>query len=212
MKRSLWTVGLLLLCLVVTARADKPAKNDDSSKFFADKKAVPKFVITPDEAALKTLRQDPRKYVAVNVAVDGVDFESVGMHLKGGAGSFRPVDDKPALTLNFDKFEDKQRFHGLDKIHLNNSVQDPAWMTEIVCGDLFLAAGGADGPGDSRRGRARRPTEGIVRAQGGVQSHLPQGATSRTPRATCTTVGSAPTSIPNCSRAPARKRRRSTPT
>ena len=50
MKRLIWTVGPVLLCVVVVARADKPAKNDESSKLFADKKAVPKFVITPDEA------------------------------------------------------------------------------------------------------------------------------------------------------------------
>jgi spore coat protein H len=144
MKR--FPIRPLLLCatvalLAVAARADKPAKNDESSQFFANKKVVPKFVISADEVTLKTLRQDPRKYMPVSVTVDGVEFNTVAMHLKGGAGSFRGVDDKPALTLNFDKYQDKQRFHGLDKIHLNNSVQDPWWMTEIICGDLFLAAG-----------------------------------------------------------------------
>src|SRR6266446_10744900 len=73
---------LLLLCatvalLAVAARADKPAKNDETSRFFADKKAVPKFVITPDEAALKSLRQDPRKKVPVSVAIDGVEYKDV---------------------------------------------------------------------------------------------------------------------------------------
>jgi spore coat protein CotH len=139
LRRVYYFVPLLLAA--VAARAEKPAKNDESSRFFAEKKAVPRFVITPDEAALKSLRQDPRKKVPVTVTVDGVEFKEVSIHLKGGAGSFRGVDDKPALTLNFDKNVDKQRFHGLDKIHLNNSVQDPWWMTEIICGDLFLAAG-----------------------------------------------------------------------
>src|SRR5260370_9148043 len=49
--------------------------------------------------------------------------------------------DRPALTLNFDKFNEGQRFHGLDKIHLNNSVQDPTWMTETICSELFRDAG-----------------------------------------------------------------------
>ena len=75
------------------------------------------------------------------MTVDGVEYKEVQIHLKGGAGSFRPFDDRPALTLNFDKNVAKQRFHGIDKMHLNNSVQDPWWMTEIICGDLFLAAG-----------------------------------------------------------------------
>jgi spore coat protein CotH len=126
-----------------TASAGRPSLVAalESDRFFADIKSVPRFVITPDKSALRSLRQNPRKYVPVEIAVEGVEFHNVGIHLKAGAGSFRPVDDKPALTLNFGKFMDKQRFHGLEKIHLNNSVQDPAWMTEIVCGELFLAAG-----------------------------------------------------------------------
>jgi spore coat protein H len=134
---------LSVACLsAVAARADKLAKiKEESNLFFADTKTVPRFVIAMDAAAHKSLQQDPRKYVPVTVTVDGVEYQQVDVHLKGGAGSFRSVDDRPALTLNFDKIIDKQRFHGLDKIHLNNSVQDPVWMTEIVCGDLFLAAG-----------------------------------------------------------------------
>src|SRR5947199_6835908 len=93
------------------------------------------------KTCLNSILHVPSKSFIVTVTVDGDEYKEVSLHLKGGAASFRPVDHKPALTLNFDKFVDKQRFHGLDKIHLNNSVQDPAWMTEIVCGDLFLAAG-----------------------------------------------------------------------
>jgi spore coat protein CotH len=130
------------LIVVVAARADKkPKPGDDSSRFFADTKSVPRFVIAADKTAMQSLRQDPRKKVAVTVTVDGEEYEDVSLHLKGGAGSFRGVDDKPALTLNFKTDDAKGPFHGLNKIHLNNSVQDPVWMTEIVCGDLFLAAG-----------------------------------------------------------------------
>jgi hypothetical protein len=51
------------------------------------------------------------------------------------------VDDNPALTINFDKFNPEQRFHGLKKIHLNNSVQDSSYCTEFLCGALFEASG-----------------------------------------------------------------------
>jgi spore coat protein H len=65
----------------------------------------------------------------------------VAIHLKGAAGSFRHFDDKPGLTLNMDKFVDDQKFHGLDKFHLANSVQDPSFIQELFCGELFRAAG-----------------------------------------------------------------------
>jgi hypothetical protein len=69
-------------------------------------------------------------------------YKNVAVHLKGAAGSFRPIfSDKPALTLNFDKFEKGQTFHGLQKISLNNSVQDPTFIQEKLCRELFEAAG-----------------------------------------------------------------------
>jgi len=68
-------------------------------------------------------------------------YTNVAVHLKGGFGSFRPVDDKPGLTLNFDKLAHGQRFHGLQKISLNNSVQDPAFISDKLCRELFDKAG-----------------------------------------------------------------------
>src|SRR5438046_2663916 len=54
---------------------------------------------------------------------------------------YHPVDGKPSLTLSFDKFVPGQRFHGLSKIHLNNSVEDPSYLHECLGAELFGAAG-----------------------------------------------------------------------
>lgn len=68
-------------------------------------------------------------------------YHGVQVHLKGAAGSFRPIHDKPAFTLAFDKYVKSQRFHGLRKLSLNNSVQDPTFLSEQLCRELFLEAG-----------------------------------------------------------------------
>jgi hypothetical protein len=68
-------------------------------------------------------------------------WTNVAVHLKGAAGSFRPIDSKPALTLNFDKWVEGQSFHGLEKISLNNSVQDPAYLNEKLTRELYDKAG-----------------------------------------------------------------------
>lgn len=68
-------------------------------------------------------------------------FTDVAVHLKGAAGSFRPIDQNPCLTLNFDKFVPGQSFHGLDKISLNNSVQDRSFLCEKISRELFEASG-----------------------------------------------------------------------
>ena len=68
-------------------------------------------------------------------------YKNVAIKLKGAAGSFREFDDKPALTLNATRFEKEQTFHGLNKFHLNNSVQDETYLQEWLCEDLFRRAG-----------------------------------------------------------------------
>ncbi len=93
------------------------------------------------ESGMKSLRQNPRRYVRATLHEGDTVYTDVGIHLKGSAGSFRGVDDKPGLTLNCSTFEASSKFHGLKKFHLNNSVQDPTYLSELVCGDLFRAAG-----------------------------------------------------------------------
>jgi hypothetical protein len=75
------------------------------------------------------------------VRAGGQVWTNVAVHLKGAAGSFRPVDDLPALTLNFGKFQDGQTCLGHRKLHLNNSVQDPARMDEILASEMYIQSG-----------------------------------------------------------------------
>jgi hypothetical protein len=65
----------------------------------------------------------------------------VAIHVKGAAGSTRSIDDNPALTLSFDKFNRGQKISGIDKLHLNNSVQDSSLLNESVASFLYHRAG-----------------------------------------------------------------------
>jgi spore coat protein H len=82
-----------------------------------------------------------RPTVRARVREGGRVYTNVAVHLKGAAGSFRSIDDRPCLTLHFDKFAPGQAFHGLHKLSLNNSVQDPSYLSEKICRELFDAAG-----------------------------------------------------------------------
>jgi len=63
------------------------------------------------------------------------------LSLKGSLGSFRSVDDAPSFTLNFSKYASRQRFHGLEKVSLNTSVQDPTRVSEKLCRELYTRGG-----------------------------------------------------------------------
>ncbi|MEI6343527.1 MAG: CotH kinase family protein [Verrucomicrobiota bacterium] len=85
---------------------------------------------------------DPdRPEVRATVRCGDEVFTNVALHLKGAAGSFRPYDDKPAFTLNFGKHAKGQVFRGMPKVSLNNSVQDPTFVSETLCRDLYRQAG-----------------------------------------------------------------------
>lgn len=102
---------------------------------------IRRIEITLSAESITDLRTNSRRYVIGLVREQTNAFQKVGIHLKGSVGSFRTIDGKPAFTLSFDKFDPEQRFHGLRKIHLNNSVEDPSYMNELLGSEMFRAAG-----------------------------------------------------------------------
>jgi spore coat protein H len=102
---------------------------------------LPIIQIQVDDDNLRLLNKEPKKYVRCTVRIEGKTYRDVAIHLKGAVGSFRNWNDKPALTLNLDKFVHDQNFMGLDKFHLNNSVQDGSYMNELTSSLMAQALG-----------------------------------------------------------------------
>jgi len=134
-----WFMIPLVVGLLVCERGF--AADDPSTEVFDPKSPPMKIEIFVDNENLALLKRDPRQYVRCTFRTRDKSYENVAIHLKGAAGSFRGWDDKPALTLNFDKFKKGQTFFGMDKIHLNNSVQDGYYFNEIIGYHLFHQAG-----------------------------------------------------------------------
>jgi spore coat protein CotH len=130
--------ALLGIVSVPDANAQKPA--EQSAAFFKSDKVL-HLEIDIGKKELDALRREPRKYAKATLKEGDLVYPDIGIHVKGAAGSFRGIDDKPGLTLNMNKFDKEKLFHGMDKWHLANSVQDPSYLSELLCGELFRAAG-----------------------------------------------------------------------
>ncbi|MEW6159188.1 MAG: CotH kinase family protein [Verrucomicrobiota bacterium] len=89
------------------------------------------------QPATRPFQERPK--VQATVIEGGRRYTNVLVQLKGFS-SFQPIDGKPGLTLNFAKMAPQQRFHGLTKISLNNSVQDRTRLHEKLARELFAAA------------------------------------------------------------------------
>lgn len=123
------------------------AKQGREADAFFNNTQLSRFTLEVEPKALQGLDDKPHEWVhaTVKAVVPGqreITIKNVAMHLKGSLGSFRKVEDKPAMNLNFDKFVEGQNFQGIDKMLLNNSVQDPSYLSENLCGELIRACGG----------------------------------------------------------------------
>lgn len=125
----------------VGGEAKTPAKPvRDASDDFFERGVIPTLKIELKESQAQKLREDARRYAKCKLiettAKGETTYKEVAIKLKGAAGSFRELDDRPAFTLNMNKHEKDQTFHALDKFHLNNSVQDESYLCEWLCSDL----------------------------------------------------------------------------
>jgi len=134
-------IALLASLSAFTSVAGVKRPTPDESDAFFTNGVIPHLKIEITGTNYDSLQQNPRRSVRAKVTDGKTVYENVAIHLKGAVGSFRPLQSNPALTLNFDKFKEGQRYRSIDKLHLNNSVQDPSYMTELLCSELFLAAG-----------------------------------------------------------------------
>ncbi len=141
-------IGFSTLAVSLLA-AEKKSKNAARTDSFFESTNVLRIKVEIPPEGIATLSKyqfqfgGPTERESVNATVrEGKNvYTNVAVHLKGAAGSFRPVSDNPALTLNFDKTVKDQHFHGLSKISLNNSVQDSSLVSEEFCREMFLKAG-----------------------------------------------------------------------
>jgi len=82
-------------------------------------------------------------FSAPTVLVEGQPLVDVGIRKKGFFGSLS--ETKPSLKLDFGEFVSGQRLEGLDRMTLNNALQDPAYVKQCL-GYAIMAEAGIPAP------------------------------------------------------------------
>ncbi len=79
-------------------------------------------------------------WFSATVTIDGETHTRVGVRKKGFVGS--QSDTKPSLKLRYDKYVNGQSLGGvMERMTLNNSVQDPSMINTCLSYQIFAAAG-----------------------------------------------------------------------
>jgi CotH kinase protein/Lectin C-type domain/Putative metal-binding motif len=102
--------------------------------------------LTLGQLAIDSLWNDSTAYVHADAQLQLADGQvlvlpDIGVRLKGRYGSFRTLDGKAAFLLRFDQWDPQQEPLGLEKLALNNMVQDASMIHEQLAYMLMRDAG-----------------------------------------------------------------------
>ena len=84
------------------------------------------------------------EYSAVNVTIDGELVKNVGLRAKGNTSLSTVAQlgsERYSLKFEFDAFEGSSNYHGLDKLCLNNLIQDYTMMKDYITYKLMYEFG-----------------------------------------------------------------------
>jgi hypothetical protein len=117
----------------------------DAAGWLFDPYAVVEIDLQLPQESIDALAADPEEYTdgTFSLRTTGGTYGplGVGVRLKGGLGSFRPLEGKAAFKLKFNHSVSGQRFLGLKKLTLNNMVQDHSMIHEVLAYRAFRELG-----------------------------------------------------------------------
>jgi cysteine-rich repeat protein len=132
-----------------------PPPPDPSLKVF-DPTKLHSIDIDVDPMYWSQLENDKVNRVPCKVTWNGDVIDNAGCRKKGGIGSVQPLSGKPGISIKFDSFKNGQDLHGLEKIILNNAVQDSSFLNEHLGYEVYRRMGIP----------AARTAHGVVRLNG----------------------------------------------
>lgn len=75
------------------------------------------------------------EYYAANVVIDGESYKNVGIRTKGNTSlsTVATLDsERYSFKIEFDHYDSTKSYHGLDKLSLNNLIQDSTMMKDYL--------------------------------------------------------------------------------
>ena len=82
------------------------------------------------------------EYVKAKIELDGEALHEVGLRFKGnGSYMLSQSTRKRPFKIDFNRFDQDQRFHGLQQLNLHNNVMDPTHVRQALSYPVFQAAG-----------------------------------------------------------------------
>ena len=114
---------------------------EDAGPYIFKQDRIHRIDIELPSESVDSLAVEPYEYVVGDAIIDGATLSDVGVRLRGKIGSFRTLDGKPKVKLDFNAYVDGRRFQGLESLSLNNSVVDCSYLKEALSYRVFEELG-----------------------------------------------------------------------
>lgn len=76
-----------------------------------------------------------QNFYTCNITIDGEEYSNVGIRTKGNSSLSQVVNsdsDRYSFKINFKKYDKEQNYYGLEKLNLNNIIQDATYMKDYL--------------------------------------------------------------------------------
>lgn len=141
-KRNWLEIGLLgvlalvlILALVLNGWKTDEAAVEYASLFETDRVHTLDIRLSAEEWAAFLETCTDKQYIACDVVIDGETVKNVGLRAKGNSSMQRVTqagNGRYSLKIEFDQYVDGQLYKGLDKLALNNLVNDDSGMKDFM--------------------------------------------------------------------------------
>ncbi len=89
---------------------------------------------------------EDEEYVMCSLVIDGEEQPGAGIRAKGNTSLSSVAahgNDRYSFKVEFDHYDSSLSYYGLDKLNLNNIIQDNTYMKDYLSYRLMAAAGAA---------------------------------------------------------------------
>lgn len=148
--RICWAVMALILCLTLVLLGTQASGDDTAGiameyeTLLFDTSKVHTLDIEMDDWDSFIDSCESEEYSLCTVSIDGETYSNVGIRAKGNT-SLSAVEaygnDRYSFKIEFDHYNSAQNYHGLDKLSLNNIIQDNTYMKDYLCYRMMASIG-----------------------------------------------------------------------
>lgn len=131
------------VCMAFGGKADGGTTMGYEDKLF-DTSSVHKINIVMDDWDEFISNAESEEYYACTLEIDGETYKNVAIRGKGNTSLTKVAaygNDRYSFKVEFDRYDSSVTYHGLDKLCLNNIIQDNTYMKDYLCYRLMAEMG-----------------------------------------------------------------------